>query len=634
MPEYLLYVKEDNRTRQAYITPCFEIDKHFWAQEDGRRLHIIGRSPSLAIAFMLREQVNQRLAHTRMNEDGINTLKQLAHTSVRESTALYGRAVGEAGDWFSFVSDGGFEKERSLSCGSEKLAVEAGKLLRILRGRALLWEEVKSLWQQNNGVERVLMQLIQWATLQEKATLLPGIRFILKKGWWRHQLVAVCERCGAEQSIHLSFCFRCEQGCAYCPACIRIGQSRCCTAFLCVPGDNRLSPDTHHHTSTPISSAPELGRISPSAILQWDGTYTPWQKEAAERARLFAISRNEKHHSFLLWAVCGAGKTELLFPAIADMVSSGRKVLVATPRKDVVLELAPRLQCVFPRSKVIAVHGSSREKWEDADIVVSTTHQVIRFYRRFPLVVVDEADAFPYHGNPMLYRAVQRAVARGGKQLYLTATPPKKLRKSLIGSWRGRFSLHSKTHALLPQRYHGHPLPIPVQQVVPGLQRKIRLQQPLPAMLERIRESLAQGRRVFLFVPRVVDVGAVVQYLQQFIPEYGDRIAGVHAADPDRDEKVMMFRKKELALLVTTTILERGVTIPESDVIVWGADNPVFDQASLVQIAGRVGRSAESPGGLVLFLVEKRAQAPREAIREMKRMNRLAERMRMNPNAG
>jgi competence protein ComFA len=82
-------------------------------------------------------------------------------------------------------------------------------------------------------------------------------------------------------------------------------------------------------------------------------------------------------------------------------------------------------------------------------------------------------------------------------------------------------------------------------------------------------------------------------------------------------------------LLVTTTILERGVTIPESDCIVCGADNPVFDQASLVQIAGRVGRSAAAPGGLVLFLAEKRAQPPRAAIREIKRMNRLAQKLHM-----
>ncbi|WP_134683489.1 DEAD/DEAH box helicase [Brevibacillus migulae] len=625
MPEYLLYVKEENRTRQAYITPCFEVDRHFWEQEDGRRLHIIGKSPSLAIAFMLREQVNQRLAH----DAGIDSLKQLAHTAVRESSVLYGRAVEETKDWFQFSPSGGLEEKGRNDHVAADLPIEADRLRRILSGRALLWEEIVYLWMQHGGDESVLLRLIQWLVLEGKAVLLPGIRLVLKKGLWRNRLLAVCERCGEADSIHLAYCYRCEQGCGYCAACIQMGQSKCCARYVCVAGelDTAISRAGH-----PFASGHESSEKP--ALLEWEGTYTPWQAEAAERARQFVAAQDSSSESFLLWAVCGAGKTELLFPSIADMLASGKKVLVATPRKDVVLELAPRLQRVFPRVKVIAVHGASGEKWEEADVVVSTTHQVMRFYRRFPLVVVDEADAFPYHGNPMLYRAVQRAVALGGKQLYLTATPPKKLRKALVPARFGLYAPYSPTHTMLPQRYHGHPLPVPKQMIVAGLQQKLRRNQPLGAFLEQVRHSLTDDRRVFVFVPRVNDVEEMTQYLTYFLPDCHGRIAGVHAADPLRDEKVKAFRDRQLSLLVTTTILERGVTIPQSDVIVWGADNAVFDQASLVQIAGRVGRSADSPGGTILFLVEKQAEAPREAIREIKRMNRLAQRLRGNQHAG
>jgi len=619
MPEYLLYVKEENHERQAYITPCFEVDKQFWEQVDGRRLHIIGKSPSLAMAFMLREQVNQRLAH----DTGIDSLKQLAHTTVRESSVLYGRAVEESIEWFQFASSRGLEEKGRNSCTATDLPSEAERLRRLLSGRALLWEEIVYLWQQHGGDESVLTLLVQWLVLEEKAVLLPGIQFVLKKGWWRNQLLAVCERCGEAGAIHLAFCYRCEQGCGYCPTCIQMGQSKCCTMYVCVAGE------LESESASVVTVA--KSRLS---VLEWEGSYTPWQAEAAERARQFAADQGSANQSFLLWAVCGAGKTELLFPSIADMLASGKKVLVATPRKDVVLELAPRLRRVFPRAKVIAVHGASSEKWEEADMVISTTHQVMRFYRRFPLVVVDEADAFPYHGNPMLYRAVERAVAVGGKQLYLTATPPKKLRKALVPSRFGRYHLYSQSHTLLPQRYHGHPLPLPQQMIVTGLQQKLRKRQPLASFLGQVRHSLEQDRRVFVFVPRVNDVDSMVDYLSQFLPDYLERIAGVHAADSLRDEKVKAFRDKRLSLLVTTTILERGVTIPQSDVIVWGADNAVFDQASLVQIAGRVGRSAASPDGTILFIVEKRAAAPREAIREIKRMNQMAEKLQVNVHAG
>ena len=58
-----------------------------------------------------------------------------------------------------------------------------------------------------------------------------------------------------------------------------------------------------------------------------------------------------------------------------------------------------------------------------------------------------------------------------------------------------------------------------------------------------------------------------------------------------------------ISLLVTTTILERGVTISNVAVAVLGAENPVFDEAALVQISGRVGRDRKFPEGEICFLL-------------------------------
>ena len=51
------------------------------------------------------------------------------------------------------------------------------------------------------------------------------------------------------------------------------------------------------------------------------------------------------------------------------------------------------------------------------------------------------------------------------------------------------------------------------------------------------------------------------------------------------------FRNKELSALVCTTLLERGITIPSVQVVVFKGDHSVFTTASLIQIFGRVGRS-------------------------------------------
>src|SRR5699024_9691092 len=82
-----------------------------------------------------------------------------------------------------------------------------------------------------------------------------------------------------------------------------------------------------------------------------------------------------------------------------------------------------------------------------------------------------------------------------------------------------------------------------------------------------------------------------------------NEVASVHASDNNRSEKVNYFREKSLYCLITTTILERGVTFPSVDVIVIQADNQVFNSAGLVQISGRAGRSVKDQKGDVYYLI-------------------------------
>ncbi|MGW9129127.1 DEAD/DEAH box helicase, partial [Paenibacillus chitinolyticus] len=337
-----------------------------------------------------------------------------------------------------------------------------------LSGRSLLWEEVGTLLQKRGLADQDCTAVLQKMVLAGKAEWQPGIRVSVKKGWWRNRLELNCERCGSSSGdLELTVCHSCGQGCAYCTVCLGMGRSKCCTPYVLVP-----APSV-------VSAVNKREQVRDVARLQWTGSYSKDQARAAEQARRFVASPRLGLDEFLIWAVCGAGKTELLFPSIAEALSAGGRVLIATPRKDVVLELAPRIQKVFPNAQVIAVHGSSAQKWDDSDITIATTHQVMRYYRRFPLVVLDEADAFPYHNNLVLYRAVARAVQAGGKLLFLSATPPRYLQKRLIPSKRGFFirtssgiPLLSASHVLLPGRYHGSMLPVPDVVTVQGLHKR------------------------------------------------------------------------------------------------------------------------------------------------------------------
>ena len=90
----------------------------------------------------------------------------------------------------------------------------------------------------------------------------------------------------------------------------------------------------------------------------------------------------------LLYCVCGAGKTELVVPSIAKMLRKGKKVCFAIARRQVVLELGERLKTYFPKAKVTAVCGG-HTKETDGEIIVSTTHQLYRYYQAFDLLILD-----------------------------------------------------------------------------------------------------------------------------------------------------------------------------------------------------------------------------------------------------
>ncbi|KAA0781568.1 DEAD/DEAH box helicase, partial [Bacillus sp. BB081] len=127
---------------------------------------------------------------------------------------------------------------------------------------------------------------------------------------------------------------------------------------------------------------------------------------------------------FLLWAVTGAGKTEMTFPLIDSVLKNAGKVLVATPRRDVVLELAPRMAKAFPTTTMAVLYGGSEDRWQEADLTIATTHQLLRFSQAFDLFILDELDAFPFHNDPMLAYAANRCCKSDGAFVYLSATPP------------------------------------------------------------------------------------------------------------------------------------------------------------------------------------------------------------------
>ena len=141
-------------------------------------------------------------------------------------------------------------------------------------------------------------------------------------------------------------------------------------------------------------------------------------------------------------------------------------------------------------------------------------------------------------------------------------------------------------------------------------------------LLKLIKDQRKNSFPLILFVSEIELGEKILSLLRRAFKD--EIIELVTSKTENRLELVEKFRNQEITILVSTTILERGVTFPKVDVFVIEANHRLFTKSALVQIAGRVGRSMERPTGELLFLAEGTSKEMTQAIKEIKEMNREA----------
>ena len=374
----------------------------------------------------------------------------------------------------------------------------------------------------------------------------------------------ICEYCGNSEEKYLGFC----NGRVYCRKCISF-RGEIPKVSL---NDNRVD-----------------------ATLFLDYELTDKQREISRKI----VLSFEEGKNTLIHAVCGAGKTELVFDVIKKALDSGLRVGFAIPRRDVVVELSARLSSTFRNANVVSVYGSHTE-FLVGDLIVLTTHQLYRYSDFFDLLIIDEFDAFPFRDNEILNTFFKRSVK--GNFIVLTATPSKELLKQFSEP-------DSVTYELLV-RYHNKPIPIPKIVVIPGYFKFLYLS----TTLRRFRR---EHKPCLVFVPTIERGEVLFSFLKIFVSDGQN----VNSKSHNRSEIVEDFKSGKLQYLVTTSILERGITIDNLQVIVFDSHSEIFNAETLVQISGRVGRKARFPCGEVCFLSNKFTKEQSDAVKSIKRAN-------------
>ncbi|MGN1399321.1 MAG: helicase-related protein [Erysipelotrichaceae bacterium] len=316
------------------------------------------------------------------------------------------------------------------------------------------------------------------------------------------------------------------------------------------------------------------------------------QKEIAEQL----VCLLKSGQSVLLEAVCGAGKTELVYQAISYYLSMGKKVGFAISRRQVVIELQQRLQQDFKNLKVIAVcQGYNRII--KGDLIVCTTHQLYRYTKYFDLLIIDEPDGYPYKDNDLLQNIAANSVK--GQIVYLTATTDERL-LNMVKS-------EKISYLYLPKRPTGKPLAVPKVIYCGRLMMYVLLIYYCYAL---------KGTPIIIFVPTIKMSHQLASMLSLCFST-----VTINSQTNDKQQLLNRFKQGKYQICVATTVLERGITIKPVSVIVLHCQHRVFDKASLIQISGRVGRDVNDDRGKCLFFSLERTKKIDECLKEIQRAN-------------
>ena len=352
------------------------------------------------------------------------------------------------------------------------------------------------------------------------------------------------------------------------------------------------------------------------------GPDTVWQREFEElfqheetEDQLHAIEavkadmESGKIMDRLICGDVGFGKTEIAVRAAFKAVQEGRQVVYLVPTTILAQQhyntFLGRMQKYPVRIEMMSRFRTPAENKKTAeglkagtvDIVIGT-HRVLSDDVRFHnlgLLIIDEEQRFG-----VAHKEKIKQLKTNIDVMTLTATPiPRTLHMSLAGI-RDLSVLEEPPVDRLP-----------IQTYVMEYNEEL--------VREAVMREVQRGGQVYYVYNRVKDIEEKMDRLRTLLP--GVEIGFAHGQMSERElEDIMMrFVSGELSMLVSTTIIETGLDIPNANtLIIDGAERMGLSQ--LYQIRGRVGRSNRTAYAFLMYrknkLLSEEAEKRLRAIRE------------------
>ncbi|WP_367122849.1 transcription-repair coupling factor [Staphylococcus capitis subsp. urealyticus] len=306
---------------------------------------------------------------------------------------------------------------------------------------------------------------------------------------------------------------------------------------------------------------------------------TPDQGKSIEEIK--GDMERERPMDRLLCGDVGYGKTEVAVRAAFKAVMEGKQVAFLVPTTILAQQhyetLIERMQDYPVEIQLVSRFRTTKEVRETkeglksgyVDIVVGT-HKLLGKdiqYKDLGLLIVDEEQRFGVRHKERI-----KTLKKNVDVLTLTATPiPRTLHMSMLG-------VRDLSVIETPPENR-----FPVQTYV--------LEQNTNFIKEVLERELSRDGQVFYLYNKVQSIYEKREQLQMLMPEANIAVAHGQMTERDLEETMLSFINHEYDILVTTTIIETGVDVPNANtLIIEEADR--FGLSQLYQLRGRVGRSS------------------------------------------
>jgi ATP-dependent DNA helicase RecG len=373
------------------------------------------------------------------------------------------------------------------------------------------------------------------------------------------------------------------------------------TAFSMVRGDNE---EVRHHVYGATKADMQ------SFISRFPFAFTNGQTQAVQD--IYADLHSPHTMNRLLQGDVGSGKTAVALTGIYLAVQSGYQAVMLAPTEvlakqnyDLICKYLPEYPAAFLAGTTTAAEKRNIKRGLQTGqiAIVCGTHAVIQSDVQFKCLAFAVCDE--QHRFGVAQRASLADKGEGCDMLIMSATPiPRTLSLIVYGDLdittitdKPRARQEISTSIIPPSKYDD--------------------------MYRYIAAQAAQGRQTYFVCPKIeedeegtiMSVTELYESLQAKLPRL--KIGLLHGKMKDKEKEAVMaaFKQKEYDCLVSTTVIEVGVDVPDATImVIYNAER--FGLSQLHQLRGRVGRGSQK--SYCFLLVGSDSDTARERLSALK----------------